>query len=164
MYLYVLTYWCQKSTHQKCHIDSQLQRKSLSFFLPITSIEKLCTEKGHDGTSGSNEASANKQKLNLLNSYSLGALNFKLYIHSEKNKRIHRLLTPGHFERVLRKKKKSIKQPDYLFKNGKWSGNTLSYLKLTLWWSVKKVLLWKRDRNTGRSRFPAVISDRKKLL
>lgn len=40
--------------------------------------------KGHDGTSGSNEASANKQKLNLLNSYSLGALNFKLYIHSEK--------------------------------------------------------------------------------
>lgn len=45
MYLYVLTYWCQKSMHQKCHIDSQLQRKSNFSFSSITSIEKLCTEK-----------------------------------------------------------------------------------------------------------------------
>lgn len=46
MYLYVLTYWCQKSMHRKCHIDSQLQRKKHLFSSSsITSIEKLCTEK-----------------------------------------------------------------------------------------------------------------------
>lgn len=45
MYLYVLTYWCQKSMHQKCHIDSQLQRKSIFFFFNYKYWKKLCTEK-----------------------------------------------------------------------------------------------------------------------
>lgn len=46
MYLYVLTYWCQKIMHQKCHIDSQLQRKSIFFFFNYKYWKNYVQKKG----------------------------------------------------------------------------------------------------------------------
>lgn len=46
MYLYVLTYWCQKSMHRKCHIDSQLQRKSIFLFPQLQVLKNYVQKKG----------------------------------------------------------------------------------------------------------------------
>lgn len=85
MYLYVITYWCPKSMHQKCHIDSQLQRKSIFFFFNYEYWKIYVQKKGMCRALETNLQSqyglwdfwkVRSKQLNCI-----FALNFKLHFH-----------------------------------------------------------------------------------
>lgn len=99
--------------HQKCHIDSQLQRKSF-FLLQLQVLKKLFTEKRGMVTRkytrdklivtrcGLNEDSANKDEKYSEQLRCLGALSFTLYFHSKVTLCI--LSTVQRFQSVLARK------------------------------------------------------------
>lgn len=82
MYLYLLTYWCQKCMHQNVTLTHNYKENAFCFS-SITSIEKLCTEKRARWQNSTLETNVQQIQKNNPNSYCLGVLDFKSYFHSK---------------------------------------------------------------------------------